>query len=114
MTSFRFRGVDAMHPRLAEAKVGTVLPGNVCGTVSPEAHNLGGRSADSPYTSWTADRDVAKYYAEKKGFGGVILMAPVGAPTPGAQWQWVHSPDVWGEDEVLLQGPRFGLGVSAP
>jgi hypothetical protein len=84
------------------------------GLVTPEAHNLGGVAADSPFTSWTHDYSVAVFNATKDGPGGVILAVAQGAPTPGASWSWVWSPDVYGESEVLLQGVREGATVIPP
>ncbi|MGC4396493.1 RHS repeat-associated core domain-containing protein [Hydrogenophaga sp. T2] len=110
-TSYLYRGVHAGHPALGAAKRGRVVPGNVNGTVSAEAHNLGGQAANSSMTSWTRDRAIAATHAAKNGPGGVVLRVPQGAPSRGAGWSWEWSPDVWGESEVLLRGVRTGVEV---
>ncbi|WP_431288463.1 RHS repeat domain-containing protein [Roseateles chitinivorans] len=109
--AYLYRGVPAGHPALRAAKQGRVEPGNVSGTVTPEAHNLGGQAANSPFTSWTRDPSIAATHAAKNGPGGVVLRLPQGAPPPGAKWGWEWSPDVWGESEVLLRGTRIGAQV---
>ena len=106
-----YRGVHARHPEIEAARNGTVRPGNVNGTVTPEVHNGGGFAQDSPYTSWTRRLEVAQRNALKEGAGGVVLRLPVGAPPPGATWSWEWSPDSWFEDEVLLKGIRTGAEV---
>jgi hypothetical protein len=106
--------VSAGHPALDAALEGRVVPGNVAGTVTEEAHNLGGVAADSPFTSWTHSYDVALSHAAKDGAGGVVLRFPTGAAPPGASWSWAWSPDVYGESEVLLRGVREGATVIRP
>ncbi|RYH63584.1 MAG: hypothetical protein EON54_07840 [Alcaligenaceae bacterium] len=109
--NYVYRGVSAGHPVLDAAKQGRVVPGNVNGTVSAEAHNLGGQAANSPFTSWTRDPAIAATHAGKGGPGGVVLRVPQGAPSAGAKWSWEWSPDVWGESEVLMRGIRSGVEV---
>ena len=111
---YLYRGVSASHPELAAAKKGSVIPGNVNGTVTPEAHNLGGVADKSPFTSWTREVDVAIEHASKGGPGGVVLRVPTGAPPPGASWSWELSPDVYSESELLLRGIREGVEVFNP
>ncbi len=106
-----YRGVSARHPAIDLAREGIVIPGNLEGTISPEAHNLGGMAGESPYTSWTHDPDVASFHASKDGPGGVVLRVPLGPPPQGAGWNWEPSPDVYGEQEVLLRGSRSGAEV---
>jgi hypothetical protein len=53
-------------------------------------------------------------HATKEGPGGVILRFPTGAPPEGATWSWAWSPDVFGEQEVLLKGVREGAKVIHP
>lgn len=62
---FIYRGVHAGHPAMDAALEGRVVPGNLAGMASAEAHNLGGVAADSPFTSWTHDFDVAAQHAAK-------------------------------------------------
>jgi len=112
--SYLYRGVHARHPALSAALEGNVVPGNPHGTITPEEHNLGGVSANSPFTSWTRDRHVARMYATSSGPGGVVLRLPVGNPTPGDTWSWEWSPDEYLEGEVLLRGPRSGATVELP
>lgn len=112
---FIYRGVHAKHPALPDAIQGRAVPANPNGTVTPEQHNLGGYSADSPFTSWTHSYEVALHHATKHGPGGVILRVPQGAPPPNAGWSWEASPDAWGfEEEVLLKGARDGATVIKP
>ena len=112
--SYLYRGVHSGHPDLSNALGGSVRPGNSAGNVSPDAHNLGGESANSPFTSWTRSPDVARKYAEGNGKGGVVLRVPVGAPRESDMWSWEWSPDEWGEQEILLRGPRDGIEVFRP
>ncbi len=108
---YLYRGVHARHPKLAAALKGEVIPGDVNGMITPEEHNAGGFSSNSPYTSWTRNKVVARRHAKLKGPGGVILRLPVGAPLPGDEWSWEWSPDEFFEDEVLLRGRRSGARV---
>ena len=110
-TNYLYRGVAAGHPALDAAKQGRVVPGNVGGAVSAEAHNLGGQAANSPFTSWTRDPGIAATHAAKNGPGGVTLRVPEGTPPSGASWSWEWSPDVWRESEVLMRGVRNGVEV---
>lgn len=112
MNNKLYRGVHANHPQWAAANTGQAVPGNLAGTVTPALHNLGGHAQDSRYTSWTHDRGVALAHARRHGPGGVVLDVDSGPPPPGAQWFWEVSPDVWWEQEVLLNGFRSGLGVT--
>ncbi len=112
--TFVYRGVHAGHPALENASKGRVTPGNVNGTVTSEAHNLGGLSSESPYTSWSHSLEEARYHALKQGEGGVILRLPTGTPPPKASWSWEWSPNEWGEHEVLLRGVREGATVLKP
>src|SRR5882757_8608498 len=68
-----YRGIHAHHPVLEAAKQGIVIPGDINGSVTPEEHNAGGRSAESPYTSWTYRKSIAETYALERGKGYVIL-----------------------------------------
>ncbi|WP_250515438.1 RHS repeat-associated core domain-containing protein [Caballeronia sp. INDeC2] len=107
-----YRGVSAKHPAIEDAKRGTATPGKINGSVTADEHNAGGRSADSPYTSWTRDPEIAKWWANKEGPGGVIMEFPTGAPAPGDGWSWEFSIDEYGEQEVLLRGCRSGAKVT--
>lgn len=64
-----------------------------------------GHSGDSPYTSWTRSPDIARQFAKEDG---LILRVKIGAPKEGDKWSWQFSEDRWGEQEVLLKGPRSG------
>lgn len=110
-TNYLYRGVSAKHPALSSAKKGDVTPGNVNGTVTPDMHNAGGYAANSPFTSWTRDPNIAAQHAAKHGDGGVILRVPQGAPPKGSKWSWEWSPDIYGEQEVLMRGARSGVEV---
>jgi len=111
---FLYRGVHASHPAIDAAREGSVIPGNVNGTISAAEHNAGGLSSNSPFTSWTTNIDIARGYAKSEGPGGVLLRVPEGAPPPGASWSWHWSPDQYGESEVLLRGTRSGAEVFPP
>jgi hypothetical protein len=101
-----YRGVHSQHPALAEARAGKALPGHVNGIVTPEQHNDGGFSDESPYTSWTTRREVAEYYACRRSGGyGVILIKTV------KRAELIPSPDRMGEGEVFLQGEVAGAQV---
>jgi len=39
---------------------------------------------------------------------GLILRSTIGDPKEGDKWSWRYSEDRWGEQEVLLKGPRSG------
>ncbi|BFM49511.1 hypothetical protein [Marinomonas sp. THO17] len=110
-TNYLYRGVSANHPALSAAKKGDVTPGNVNGMVTPEMHNAGGHAGNSPFTSWTRDPNIAAQHAAKHGDGGVVLRVPQGAPPKGSQWGWEWSPDIYGEQEVLMRGVRSGVEV---
>lgn len=107
---YLYRGVHANHPRIAEARRGIVVPGNLEGTVSPSEHNDGGAGRDSPYTSWSRSIKIARDLAGNAP-GGVVLRIPLGAPDPSDQWHFVWSPDRYGEQEVLLFGIRMDAEV---
>ena len=93
-----YRGVHCQHPALAEARTGRAVPGNGKGTVTPEQHNDGGYSDQSPYTSWTTRKEVADYYARRRSGGhGVILTKTV------KRSELVPSPDRMNEGEVFLR-----------
>ena len=102
---YLYRGVYKGHPAEGDAQKGRVVPGRVNGDVTPETHNRGGVSAESPYTSWTHSPSVARSWARE---GGLVLRVRVGAPRPGDGWSWTMSEDIWGEREVLLKGVREG------
>ncbi|PBP78774.1 hypothetical protein CCL22_19630 [Pseudomonas syringae] len=102
---YLYRGVYKGHPAEADAIEGRVTPGKFDGEVSPEDHNYGGHSANSPYTSWTRSPDIAKSFAKDDG---IILRLKIGAPKEGDKWSWQYSDDRWAEQEVLLKGPRSG------
>ncbi len=109
-----YRGVSADHPALDAAKQGRAEPALNSGGSTAAQHNAGGHSGSSQYTSWTRSLDYAKVHANKSGPGGVVLSAPLGAPGPGDCWSWEFSDDIYHEQEVLLKGPRSGLGVHKP
>ena len=115
---FIYRGVNANHPKLKQAKEGVVEPGDVRGSVTSSEHNKYGDAGDlqsrSPLTSWSRDPEVAKKHALKAGEGGVVVRARKGAPGPDDTWSWEWSPDHFFESEVLMRGRRDGLEVIDP
>ncbi|VVP43350.1 RHS repeat-associated core domain-containing protein [Pseudomonas fluorescens] len=102
---YLYRGVKKGHPAETDAINGRVKPGRIDGNVSPEDHNYGGASSESPFTSWTRSPDIARVFAKEDG---VILRLKEGAPKAGDKWSWQYSDDRWGEQEVLLKGARKG------
>lgn len=108
---YLYRGIHARHPQRAAALNGVIVPGNVNGTVSPEEHNRGGRSADSPFTSWTVNRYAAEVHACNEGAPGLLLRVSDRLPADGDGWSWVASPDHYGEGEWLLRGIRIDAEV---
>jgi hypothetical protein len=96
---------------IGRARQGDVVPGDENGAVTPHVHNRGGASAISPFTSWTHDFRIAQSYAISGGEGGLVLRFPTGAPPASERWSWEWSPDVYGEQEVLLRGARGGATV---
>jgi hypothetical protein len=101
-----YRGVHCWHPALAEARAGRVVPGNVNGTVTPQQHNDGGYSDQSPYTSWTTRKEVADYYARRHLGGYGVILTKTAKRT-----ELVHSPDLMNEGEVFLHGAVGGCQV---
>jgi hypothetical protein len=99
-----YRGIPASHPQIAAARKGRAVPGNINGSITPEQHNLGGAGAHSPYTSWTRNYELACNIARRDGPGGVVLSLYTRAPIGGETWHWEHSPDLYGEEEILLHG----------
>jgi RHS repeat-associated protein len=113
-SGYLYRGVSAKHPAFADARRGIAAPALGNGGASAQEHNEGGHSGQSQYTSWSRQKSIAQWHANKDGSGGVLLSAPFGAPKEGDCWSWEFSDDVYGEDEVLLRGRRSGLGVHKP
>jgi hypothetical protein len=114
---FLYRGVHAQHPRIKDARKGSVFPGQIDGAVTPEQHNEGGYSARSPYTSWTVDLETAQKYACDGPAAGVVLRVPDDTGThasSGMTWRWVSSPDIYEEGEVLLLDVRINIEVLEP
>ena len=109
--AFLYRGFHAGHPQQAAAKNGVIVPGNVSSTVSPEEHNRGGWSAGSPFTSWTPDEQLARSYACAEKGHGTLVCVDEADPGPDDTWEWVRSPNNFGEEEVLLKGIRIGVEV---
>jgi hypothetical protein len=95
-----FRGIPRDHPRYHLAYQGIVIPRNPFGSQNIDAHNYG--SSKSAFTSWTRSKSVGITYAEPNG---IVLEASL----PGVRLMW--SPDVWYENEVLVQGIVCGAKV---
>jgi hypothetical protein len=101
-----YRGVHCQHLDLPSAACGEANPGDPNGIVTPELHNGGGFSDQSPFTSWTTRRDVAEYYAKRRAGGkGIILTKSV------EHTDLVPSPDSMNEGEVFLKGKVVGCSV---
>ncbi|MCG8711059.1 RHS repeat-associated core domain-containing protein [Brenneria sp. 4F2] len=82
---YLYRGIHRGHPDEANALRGRVSPGNPKSKISEEEHNTGEVSANSPFTSWTRDPDIARKFAKEDS---VILRVKTGAPKEGASWSW--------------------------
>lgn len=109
---YNYRGIHKGHPEWDNALRGKVVPGNINSKLSADEHNLGGFSANSPYTSWTDDPNIARRFA---GEDGVILRVETGAPKAGDTWSWDISIDDYFEREILLKGIRKnGVEVFLP
>jgi hypothetical protein len=108
-TGFLYRGVTPGHPAYPDALVGDVVPWG--GHSDPLRHNLGDNQ--SVFTSWTTDRDVAVQFATQNGRypDGVVLRVP---DADGAGYTRVQSPDLYDENEVLIQGIVHGAEVTSP
>jgi hypothetical protein len=104
--SLRYRGIHAGHPSLSLSAMGLVIPGDENGLITADAHNQGGVSSRSPFTSWTVHFRIALNYAKSSGSGGLILYVPAGQPSNSDRWSWQFSPDLYHEGEVLLRGIR--------
>ncbi|VYU71800.1 Putative deoxyribonuclease RhsC [Metakosakonia massiliensis] len=102
---YNYRGVHRGHPDADNNIKGQVNPRDVNSEISPEEHNLGGLSANSPFTSWTDDPMIARRFA---GEDGIILRVKTGAPQADDTWSWTFSFDEYLEREILLKGPRGG------
>jgi len=96
---------------LEAARRGIVIPGNVHGNVSPEEHNYGRRLNESPYTSWSYSLEEAHAHGADWGAGYVVLKLTTDSPIGQQNWSWVRSPDIFGEQEVLLKGVRIDCEV---
>jgi RHS repeat-associated protein len=119
-TTYLYRGLNPWHRQLDAAKQGIVRAANPKGLVTPAQHNDGASEylRDSPYTSWTFDRNRAIAWAAQTGGtsgAGVVLRVPADSIGAGAKtWEWVTSPDLIGESEILLKGERHGVEVFDP
>jgi hypothetical protein len=83
-----YRGVNAKHPAIEDAKQGIVRPANPTAQMTPEAHAEGGGTGQSQFVSWKKNKDIALDHASKDGPGGVLLTVPVGSPGPADTWRW--------------------------
>ena len=102
---YNYRGIHRNHPEWENALKGRVVPGNANSKLSAEEHNLGGFSANSPYTSWTDDPNIARNFSGKDG---VIMRVKTGAPSSTDTWSWHASFDEYFEREILMKGSRSG------
>lgn len=79
--------------------------------MTAEEHNELDRPERSPFTSWTHSREWAVKRALRHGPGGVLLRVPSAAPATTDTWNLKYSPDICGEQEILLRGIRMGIEV---
>lgn len=103
-----YRGIHVGHHRWAEALAGIAIPGDPEGHEDAQLHNEGA-TRGSRFTSWTHRREVAEMYA---GAGGLLLEWATGKPPDGAGWRFEWSPDLFGEQEVLICGTLVGAWVT--
>jgi len=108
-----YRGINESHPGFSEAQDGIAIPRG--GDSTPMQHNSTG-TTESPYTSWTTDKEVAENYALRPGGQGVVL------ETKASQNTLVESPNtkqvllkqngkVVSENEALIKGDVRGAKV---
>ena len=97
-----YRGVHDEHLGFAEALQGIVRPQG--GHTDPILHNA--HDTKSEYTSWTTNRAIAVEGAADQN--GVVL----------EKWlpksEWVRTPDIQAEDEILIRGLITGAKVTKP
>jgi RHS repeat-associated protein len=99
-----YRGVHGKHPDLPNAVNGMAVPrGLDGGHDDANKHNEGNNS--SIYTSWTTDKQVARLFAGRRGFGGVILTKKF------KKSETVKSNDKFKQKEVLIPGVVTGAKV---
>jgi RHS repeat-associated protein len=99
-----YRGVHGLHPDLENAKKGMAVPrGLNNGHSNPNAHNAGNNN--SIYTSWSKSKDVARSFANRKGYGGIVLTKKFKVS------QTVPSIDKHKQQEVLVPGIVIGARV---
>jgi len=75
------------------------------GHSDPARHN--GGDTDSEFTSWTTDPGIAYDAATEYGPGGIVLEIPADSVNGIIGHQ-----DLYGESEVLVQGPVSGASVT--
>jgi hypothetical protein len=94
------------HPGYADGLGGTARPRG--GHSDPARHN--GGDTESIFTSWTDNyQDVAHPISQEGNGPGIVLRVP---NADGAGYRRVQSPDIYGEDETLIQGDVTGAEVS--
>ena len=97
------------HHAFEDALEGVARPGDPLGHADPVLHTEG-FTYNSRLTSWTTDPSVA---AEFAGKNGVVLRTTL----EGLQARGINvltSPDVYGENEWLVEGTVDRLGVFRP
>lgn len=110
--TYNYRGVHRGHPDADNNFNGRIEPGDINSGITPELHNEGNVSGISPYTSWTRDPAIARFYAQTDG---IILRVKAEAPKGNEKWSWEFSDDKYFEQEVLMQGIRdSGIEVFKP
>jgi hypothetical protein len=107
-----YRGVAQNHNAFADAQQGIASPGDETGETDVYAHNSGD-TWTSRLTSWTTDPDVAEGFAGGKGGGGVVLQTTIEEmQARGVNILW--SPNLFDEEEILLEGRIEGVQVTRP
>lgn len=99
-----YRGVATNHPDYKNALMGIATP--IGGHNDPKRHNLG--NTNSIFTSWSLDRNIANYYANRSGTPGVVLVYRVSPD------RMVPSPDFFHQREVLIPGIVTGATITTP
>jgi len=105
-----FRGVASNHECFADARQGIASPGDVAGHADVYAHNVLDGRRGSRLTSWSTEREVAGGFAGKNG---VILQAII-EEMQARGVNFLESPDVYDEAEILIEGRIGGLQVTEP
>jgi hypothetical protein len=107
-----YRGVNSTSPAFSAAESGVVKPrGGLFGHSNAATHNSGANgTANSKFTSWTTNPEVAKHFALYKSGNGTFLETTVprssifNSPNTKSVNLFQNPGKVVSESEVLLKG----------